>query len=154
MRKILLVSLSVHWTVVFALSAFSAAPAVAGPLLPAAVLATGHGLAAALFLWTALTAWGEGRCDEIAAVAVAVAALALAASVVASGTVPGIGDVAAMQIAALGATWLVIRAEAQHQPEPPVFDWSGEVARRLALGAAHGSMLSRLSRRGPTGGEG
>lgn len=149
-RKILLVSLSVHWTVVFALSALSAAPAEAGPLLPAAALAIGYGLAAALFLWAALAAWGGERCDEIAALAVASAALVLAASV----AVSGIAGAAAMQVAALGVTWLVIRAEASHEPAPPPADRSGEVARRLALGAAHGSMLSRLSQRGPAGGEG
>lgn len=149
-RKILVASLSVHWMVIFALAAFSAAPEGAGPLLTPALLATGYGLVATLFLWTAIAAWGGSRCDEIAALAVAVAALVLAAAV----SISGMEGATAMQIAALGATYLVIRAEAQTEPPPATIDWSGEMARRLALGAAHGSMLSRLSQREPAGGKG
>ena len=149
MRKILIASLSVHWTVVFALAAFSAAPVDAAAILPAVGFATAHGLVAALFLWSALAALCDERCDGIAALAIAVAAPVLAAGI----AVSGMQGAAAMQMAALAATWLVIRAETPPEPAVRVVDRSGEVARRLAIGAAHGSMLSRLSRRGPTGEE-
>ena len=145
MRTILTTSLSVHWMAVFLLLALAAAPSGDEPLAVAAALATGHALVAALFLWTAIAAWGGGRCDEVAGLALGVAALVLAMAAALDGAPGG----AAMQLAALGVTWLVIRALAAAESEPPAVDWSGEVARRLALGAAHGSMLSRLSRRGP-----
>lgn len=149
MRKILITSLSVHWTVVFAHSALTAAPQMAAPAAWAAILATGHALVAALFLWTALAAWAGEEGGDVARLALSVAALVLGVQTILQGQ----DAMAAMSLAALAATYLVVRAEAAAREEQPAVDWSGEVARRLALAAAHGSMLSRLSQRAPGEGE-
>lgn len=162
MPRILIASLALHWTVMFAVQvirAGEAASVASGAAIPA-VAAVAYSLAAALFLWTALAAWGREQADgsgEIArlALVVAVSAIAVGAGVtVVSGGAPEIHALA-MQLAALVATYLVIRfeeAEAAMQPEPE--DRSGALARRLAVGAAHGTMLSRLAARGPQGVDG
>ena len=161
MRRILTISLSAHWTAVFAIMAAKAAMARAPGaeglawLVPPA-LAIGHGVIAALFLWTVVAAIG-GRREEGGAAAIARPAFAAATFVLTLGVVAayaGIGpqsiSLAAVQLAALGATYLVVRmedAEAGRPVEQP--DYSHAVARRMAAGAAHSSMLTRLSGRRP-----
>lgn len=150
MPKILIISLSTHWAVVFAHCALAAAPQFAAPVVAmAAAQATGHALVAALFLWTALAAWAGEDGEGVARLALSVAALVLGAQTILQGP----DAMAAIWLAGLAATYLVIRAETAAREEQPAVDWSGEVARRLALAAAHGSMLSRLSRRAPGEGE-
>lgn len=156
MQRILITSLSVHWTVVFAFAAFQAAGMHPQETAIAAMLAVAYALAATLFLWLALTAWGRGagEVDAVAGLALAMAALALAAGLILDWMAGGAPPLmlAATQVAALGVTHLVIRAG---EPSAVTADGtrglSGAFARRLALSAAHGSMLTRLSRRDTPG---
>ena len=157
MHKILTTSLSVHWAAVFAMAAANAAD-LAGAVHPAAAAAhaCAHALVAMLFLWTALAAWSERADDagEVARLALAVAVPVLAFST-ASGGMADHPFAAMVQLAALAASYLVIRGVAATARAKQVPDHSGAVARRLAAAAAHGSMLTRLSHRGqdlPEGG--
>ncbi|TYR33779.1 hypothetical protein FY036_06945 [Mesorhizobium microcysteis] len=161
MHKILITSLSVYWTVVFALAASGAGTLSAAGLEQAglgdATLAIANALVAALFLWTAIATWARvpgapsGGYDDVARVAFTAASLVLSAAALVEGlggeqVSPMIG----IKFAALAASYLVIRMEERAgEQEPAVVDYSYAVARRLAVGAAHGSMLSRLTRRGP-----
>lgn len=158
MQKILVTSLAAYWTVVFALGACGIAglsAAVHAPDMVATAMATAHALVALLFLWTAFAAWGarDDGADDVARLALGMAVLLLAAVGIHEALAtdaPMPDPTSAMQLAALAATYLVIRVEeAATEREPPPVDYSSAVARRLAAGAAHGSMLSRLSRRGP-----
>ena len=152
MQRILITNLSVHWTIVFAFAAFQAAGIHEQQPVFAATLAVANALAATIFVWMAFTAWGREavEIEAVARLALSVAALVLAGGLLvewASGAVPSL-MLAATQIAALGVTYLVARAD----DEPAKIaagteDLSGAFARRLALSAAHGSMLTRLSRR-------
>ncbi len=158
MQKILVTSLAVYWAVLFALGACGIAElsaATHAPDMVATAMATAHALVALLFLWTGVAAWGarDDGADDVARLALGTAVLLLAAvgvhEALATGT-PTPGNASAMQLAALAATYLVIRVEeAAREREAPPADYSSAVARRMAAGAAHGSMLSRLSRRGP-----
>lgn len=162
MSRILIASLALHWTVVFgvqAVGAGEAASLTSDPALPA-VAAVAYSLAAAVFLWTALAAWspepagGSGEVARLALVIAVPAIVAGAGAAAISGGRPQMG-VLAMQLAALAATYLVIRfEEEQASMQPSSEDRSGALARRLAVGAAHGSMLSRLAARGPQGVDG
>lgn len=156
MQKILITSLAAYWTVVFAVGACGVAGLSAGihaPDLFATAMAVAQSLVALLFLWTAFAALGhrDEGVDDVARLALSAAvlvsgAVAVEQAVVAGSSTPGAAST--MQLAALAATYLVIRAEAAER-KPRSVDYSSAVARRLAIGAAHGSMLSRLSRRGP-----
>ena len=114
-------------------------------------------LVSVLFLWAALSAWGRASASlsdagDVARIAVSAAAVMTTVSAVmhmVSGGDPALAG-PAMQVAALGATYLVMRfEEVAAERKPAEIDYSNIVARRLAAGAAHGSMLTRLSRRGP-----
>lgn len=156
MHRVLVSCLSLYWVVVFAMAAaglVSVDATAPGPWQVA--LACGHTLVSALFLWSALVAWAwqgdhTGDVEDVASLALAVAAIALAAATALAGPAAAAQSAAttAIQLAALGATFLVIRGEAGRRSETEP-DPSQAVARRLAARAAHGSMLSRLSGRGP-----
>ncbi|MEO3385946.1 hypothetical protein [Mesorhizobium sp. CAU 1741] len=157
MNKILITCLTAHWAIVYGLWATQAAGlADAGDMgtsIGAGFDAAAHALVGVLFLWAGVTVWGRGGGDvaEVTALAFAAAAVVLAATTALNaGAEPAtLGDTA-FQLAALGVTYLVVRDEdARSREEQPERDYSNEVARRLATGAAHGSMLTRLSRRGP-----
>ena len=152
MQRILITSLSVHWTIVFALAAFQAGGMQAEAPATAALLAIAHALVAILFLWLGTVAWGRkpGETDTVARLAFAVAALVLAAGALVDGLSgqPLPLAMTATQLAVLGVTYLVVGAEdASAGRQAGTEELSGAFARRLALAAAHGSMLTRLSRR-------
>lgn len=149
MQRILITSLSVHWTIMFGLAAFQISASATG-VLAAAALAGAHALVAMLFLWLAVSVWGRasGEGDEIARSAFAGAVLVLAAATLA-GDAPLTMAASATQLAALGVTYLIVRDEeaAFAGGQPGTKQLSGAFARRLALAAAHGAMLTRLSKR-------
>jgi hypothetical protein len=153
MPRVLIACLSAHWATVFAFRAFEAgAGAMSSGMAPAAVTGVLYCLAGATFLWTGLAAWGREPSGEVAPVALLVSVLALGAGVAAAAITGQRPDIhaTAMQLAALVATYLLIRFEevqAAMLPQPE--DGSGAFARRLAIGAAHGAMLSKLAARGP-----
>lgn len=137
-----------------AMSQMGQSGAVAGLALAAA-----HGAVAAGFLW----AFGAVMLDEGAgareigfavnaafggAILLAAASLLLM-PVTADG---GSAHVLFVQLAALGATYAAIHAEVagSAQADAPA---RAEVAQRMAVGAAHDSMLAALSGRGGTGEE-
>lgn len=151
MRPILTLAIAVYWLAHFVLGALEAGQALA-PIW-AIVVATGNGIAATCFLWLAVEAVldGEGTQD--------VAALATAAGTVLMATVamgPALGGPApetangAVAIAALAACYAAIRLECgARDPRRADEDYSPRIARRMAAGAAHGSMLSRIAQRKP-----
>lgn len=152
MHRIVVTCLSVHWMAVFALEAAAAVPAYGVRLVPSLAFVAAHLLVAAMFLWTALAAWGPARGgNEVARLGFSVGALVLAAGALLGGPTGEATSLTAVatQLLALGVTYLVIRAEESSvrnaAPEP---DLSGLIAHRLALAAVHGSMLRSLSGRG------
>lgn len=153
MQRILIISLSVHWTIMFALAAFQVGALEAEAPAAAAALASAHALAAMLFLWMATAFWSAspGEAGTVARLAFAVAVLVLAAAALAGGLGgrPFPPGATAIQIAALGVTYLVVSVEEAGiaGERPGTGQLSGAFARRLALAAAHGSMLGRLSKR-------
>lgn len=161
MHRLLITCFSAHWTVVFGLQALAKTSAVTDDTIAQSIVSAGLSLGcmlvSALFFWAALSAWGRASgalsdAGDVARIAVAAAAVMTSLSV-AMNMMSG-GDPAfagpAMQVAALGATYLVVRfEEVAAERKPAEIDYSNIVARRLAAAAAHGSMLTRLSRRGP-----
>lgn len=152
MQRILITSLSVHWTIMFALAAFRIGAAAAGAPA-AAALAGAHALVAMLFLWMGVSVWGaaQGGTDRIVRSVIAAAVLVLAIATLAGGggDEPLSSAANATQLAALGVTYLVGRAEeaAIAGEQRGTAQLSGAFARRLAVAAAHGAMLARLSKR-------
>lgn len=157
MQKILITSLAAYWTIVFAVGAFGAAGLSAyvhAPGLLDTALAVGQALVALLFCWTALAASShtDDATRDVARLAIGAAVLVCAALAAREAAAAGMlvdSKAYAMQVAGLAATYLVMHVEAVAERKPRSVDYSNAVARRLAVGAAHGSMLSRLSRRGP-----
>ena len=157
MQKILITSLAAYWTIVFAVGACGVAGLSAGihaPDLFDTAMAVAQALVALLFLWTAFAALGhrDEGVDDVARLALSAAVLVSGAVAVEQAVVGGFstpGAASTMQLAALAATYLVVSVDTATEREPRSVDYSRAVARRLAIGAAHGSMLSRLSRRGP-----
>ena len=152
MHRFFVTSLSIYWAVVFGLGALGVLPHSIGvPIAVPAVLAVGHALVCALFSWNAVAVLvtDPHAGSNTGSVAFACAALMLTLDLMVDAvTASQPLDAGAIQIAALGVTWLVVRGEGGEQKSPSK-DYSSLVARRLAVGAAHGTMLTRLSRRGP-----
>jgi len=155
MRNVLTICLSGHWAVVFALSAAQAA-AGASHSAGLAAVATGEMLAATLFSWAAVAAWARRAkvsddVADIARAAIGVGGLMLALGAVVHGRLDGTAAAlseTAIPLAALGVSFLVMRAEQGRGAEEPAAESESRAqARRLAVAAAHGTLLSRLSRR-------
>ena len=172
MRFLLSPLLSFHWMVVFALLAVLASgprgldrivsmigfsefaePAFGRSL--SAVFAVIFALVAVLFLWSLLTT-GQGDgftrpADDVAMLAFAAAIAATTALLMTVAVLPAGGLFAAvtLQICGLGASYAAINAE--RRSLSLVADDGAEnrsAARLMAVGAAHASMLTRLSGRG------
>jgi hypothetical protein len=131
--------------------------AEAGPVLSSA-LAVGFLLVAVLFLWTLATALlqrshGPGETDEVARTAFGVAAgmMTVLLGVGVGYPVPGLFASASLQLLALLVSYVAIYAEQRRATHGGEDALSGTeaTARLMALGAAHDSMMPRLSGRGP-----
>lgn len=151
MRPILTLAIALYWLAHFALGAIEAGQSPVPGW--AALMATGHAVAATCFLWLAMDcALGGEEVEDVAALAAGAGVLLIAitagiASLV--GTIPA-PDGAAAGIAALAASYAAIRLEcARHAERADGEDCSPRVARQMAAGAAHGSMLSRIARPTP-----
>ena len=127
----------------------------AGPFLSTA-LAIGFSLAAALFLWMLGTALVHrnrevGDTDDVARVAFGVAT-GMMAVLLAVGVwypVHGLFASSSMQLAALLVSYIAVYAKQRrgtHAPQEQPDDVTA-TARFMALGAAHSSMLTRISGR-------
>lgn len=182
MRPLLTYLVPVYWMAAFALMAAQAVSHPAGldlfpgsgvaPIVLEAGKAMNHGvstalsiafgLVATLFLWTLLTAVlasedYPGGYDEVASIAFGGAVLMVTVALVVTalrgeGGVQGAG---AFQLAALMASYVAVIAErrAFAAPKASEEDTLRATARRMALGAAHSSMLTRLvGRNAPQGG--
>lgn len=182
MRPLLTYLVPVYWMAAFALMAAQAVSHPVGlevfpgsgvaPIVLEAGKAMNHGvstafsiafgLVATLFLWTFLTAVlaaedYPGGYEEVASIAFGGAVLMVTIALVVSaargeGGVQGAG---AFQLAALMASYVAVIAErrAFAAPKTPEADPFRAAARRMALGAAHSSMLTRLvGRNAPHGG--
>lgn len=158
MRNVLSICLSVHWAVMFALSAAQAAGGAShGPGL--AMLATGEMLVSVLFAWVALTALaGRTRpsCDvsDLLRPAVGLAGLVIAFGAVRAG-MDGAGaplSATALPMVALGVSYLVMRFEhGREDVSAGSAKGSRDAARVRAVAAAHGTVLARLARPGDNG---
>jgi len=154
MRTILTPTIALYWVVVFAAYAVAAgAPQDASAL--SAVLATGHAVAGACFLWLATASLltrrhADAGVEEVATRAVVAGVIVLGMSVglrVPSGVGVSVIDTSAA-LAALAASYVAIRMEHRlAREEGRAKNYSPLVARRLAAGAAHGSMLARIAGR-------
>lgn len=158
MRNVLSICLSVHWAVMFALSAVQAAGG-AGHGFGLAMLATGEMLVSVLFAWVALTAWAgrtQPSCDmsDLLRPAVGLAGLVIAFGAVRAG-MDGIAaplSATALPMAALGVSYLVMRLEHDREDVPAGSEPdSRDAARVRATAAAHGTVLARLARPGGRG---
>lgn len=175
MRHLLTTILTFHWTAVFGLLALVTVlggdSGMAGVL---SMLGVGYSDAAAqlpllstlfsfaftmvavLFLWAFVTAFFNvgtdgGETTEVFGIAFAAAALTMTAVVLAGALfdVSGLLPVAAAHLAALLVSYLAIFAErwAMVLSTAPSQNDIGAAARVMALGAAHSTMLARLSGR-------
>lgn len=158
MSRILTAILSLHWAVVFALAAAErvdgyggfAAP-LSGSFIPLGI-ATGYGLVAILFLWTAVSALAGGRRSpgetvQVARLAFCGAVLALMVGLVGAGVSLSTAGATpfAVQLAALLCTYLVMRLdgrEAEDGAQKEGFHTTRAAARLMALGAAHRTLLA------------
>jgi len=178
MPRLLTLFVAAYWTTFFAILALAAAGEGAGegfaefhalvspeasrlPLAAGApanpLLAIGFLLVAVLFLWTLATTLFEARAgegDDVARLALGAAA-GMMTVLLALGGWSGVGDALSavtLQFVALLASYGAILAESARQAaragaEKPA---AAATARAMAIGAAHHTMLSRLSRRGPS----
>lgn len=177
MRLFLTYVLPFHWMMVFALLAGLAgsgdsgmqtalltlgasapgfdAGSPTGNLL-STVFATGFGFVAALFLWSLVTAAvGDaefpGPIDEVSGLAFAGGIAAMSALVLfgAFRPIDGLFQAAAFQVAALGASYVAVHAQRRAASLHTIVEGDDlrAAARLMAAGAAHSSMLSRLSGR-------
>jgi len=152
MKTILIASLCAFWAVSFSLACVHAiGVGVAEGDIGAAALAVVQSLVAMLFAWCGVSAvLGERRKDgvvqNLARLAVAGAAIALAAMVLVGESAMSGGSVAA-QFAALGVTYLVMKAEMVHDLSPLSPVRMEDPARQMARSAASGTVLAHLSGR-------
>lgn len=173
MRYLITQLFSLHWLATFGLLAATAADATTGPLALADLatrLAGGHstaefllplafsvafGLAAAMFLWTLLTVWlgANAQPAEVSTVATLAHGVALAATSAAMiGLIAAGGGEAltpaSVLLASIGVSFAAMRIEhsdAQEEQDAP--DLGQAAMRIMALGAAHSSMLGKISGR-------
>ncbi|TKT76834.1 hypothetical protein [Aquamicrobium sp. LC103] len=146
MCRILAISLSVHWAVVFAAAAIRSGGMPGDgirPDAPAVALCVAFALVSVLFAWAAACeSFGEGRRD-VRRLSLTAAVIMLTAAI-AAGRPDG---EAAMQLAGLAGTYLLLRFEGEEASEERETDRSSVLAQRIALDAAHISMMARLSGR-------
>ncbi len=173
MRHLLSSFLALHWAIVFALLAFvcidrsrgvAAALSVLGGSLHGqaddidnvmlvAPLATALLVVAMLFCWTLVEtlANGAGTSGGVARIAF-IGACGVLSLMLVGGTVQGVKDlflIVSVQLAALLASYMAMQTE-QRAAEPATVAANRDirsVARAMARGAAHTSMLSRISGR-------
>ncbi len=133
----------------------------AGPVLSTA-LAFGFTLTSVLFLWMMLTALAHVRriqrdTDEIARLAFGVAAamMTILLAVGAGFVVRGLFASASLQLLALLVSYVAVQTEQRrHSETAQTGGGDTEItARVMAIGAAHNSMLSRISQRPANPGE-
>lgn len=154
MKTILIASLCAFWAVTFSLACMRAiGVGVEAGAVEIGALAVILALVAMLFVWCAVcTVFGErrsaGEVQNLVRLAVAGAVIAFAAMAVVGESAIS-GESVAAQFAALGITYLVMKAEAVREAKPQAAE-AGDPIRRMARGAARGTVLSRLSRRGVT----
>ncbi len=175
MRPIISIVLPVHWMAVFLLMAIllssgpsgfahllgflgvSDAAAVASfPEMGTALLGAGLGLVAATFLWLVVAALAgdrrfPGAIEDVAGLAFGTAIVMVTIVFLVAAPYPLVGLLppATVLAAALAASYAAVQAERRaiklHRPDRDV---SQSKARTMAVGAAHLSMLSRVSGRG------
>lgn len=107
-------------------------------------------VAATLFLWVAIAGLNgaDGTAADIGGVAASMGIVTLALVPGAAGTPVGqLSPHLGVHIAALCCTYLVVKSAGGNNAAMPV-EQGPRQARRMAIGAAHGSMLARLSGRG------
>lgn len=166
MARLLTAFLSLHWTMVFAVAAshyFVAQPETAvgglaalpglagsGPL----VFCIGNALIAVLFLWLLVSAMLERgpenkETGEVARIVFGGGVLMTTAGLLADTVLPSAQAVmsGAVQLAALMASYLVIHFDRLSAPRATSAGEtdSGGVARAMALGAVHDSIVARLA---------
>lgn len=164
MRTILTPTIALYWLAVFSMEAVTAAGGPQGATALSATLATGHAVVAASFLWLATASFLAGRAADTGVEEVA--ASALAAAVIVTGVSLGLQGMfaaavplveSAALVAGLAASYVAVRLEHRlaREDDDGAMDYSPLVARRLAAGAAHGSMLARIAGRSadPAGSE-
>lgn len=158
MHRILVSVVCTYWIVGFAFRAAEIA-GFGGTLPPdawsvATLASIACMVAAALFCWLAivdLDGVDDGAAD-IGGLAVSTGIVTLMLTAGLRGMPFGqLSSELGVHIAALCVTYLVVRPTRGASVLSPDVDGSREQARRMAIGAAHGSMLSRFSRRGPHG---
>jgi len=178
MRLFLTYLLPFHWMAVFALLAVLAASGAGGTgyvleilgatvapdenagfgAVVSTVFATGFALVAVLFFWSLVTSaiGGDdfpGPVADVSSLAfgTAIGAMTTLFLVAAIHPVTGLFQAVAFQIAALAASYVAVHCERRASSLTVVVE--GEdvraAARLMAAGAAHSSMLTRLSGRGP-----
>lgn len=121
----------------------------------AGAMAFGSGLAAVLFMWMTLALVFDrrgltGDADEVARLAFATATGLLTLALLAGMALPlsGLLSTVSLLLAALLVSYVAVHAERRAMPEPwQPPDAGEERASIMALGAAHNSLLSRLSGR-------
>lgn len=155
MKTILIASLCAFWAATYSVGCGRAIGigAVDGAVETGA-LAIAQALVAVLFVWCGVCAVLGQRSARGDVLDVARLAFAGATVVSAAMVVSGVGPISTgsltAQLAALGVTYLVVRAEAAALGVPQQATQPGDTARLLALGAVHGTLLARRSRRGVT----
>lgn len=171
MRQILTSVIAIFWMAAFGVMAITAAAGgenglanlfgmLGAPVAETAGHPTAAGLfalVAALFLWMFLTAFfgdhaTSGAGEEVARMAVGLAMVVLALVLVVGGLVEraqGVFIAVAVILAALAGSYLVVAAERLRSVlwTEPESDDIRAAARLMAAGAAHNSMLDRLSGR-------
>lgn len=175
MRQILTSVIAIFWMAAFGVMAITAAAGgenglanlfgmlgapvaeTAGHPTAAGLFAILFALVAALFLWMFLTAFfgdhaTSGAGEEVARMAVGLAMVVLALVLVVGGVVErarGVFIAVAVILAALAGSYLVVAAERFRSVlwTEPESDDIRAAARLMAAGAAHNSMLDRLSGR-------
>ncbi len=153
MKTILIASLCAFWAASFSLASVDAIGiGVAEGIVAAGALAVVQSLVAMLFAWCGICAvLGERQKDgvvqNLARLAVAGAAIVFAAMVVAGESAMSGGSSVTAQFAALGVTYLVMKAEMVHDLSPRSPVRMEDPARQMARSAARGTVLAHLSGR-------
>lgn len=160
MNRVVIAGLAAHWVVLFGLMAFQAAGFGTGGQaalsVPGFALAGVLALVAALYAWLCLAGLSAScrqarQIADIAEAATGCAVLAVTGLWLAGWEQALVGasrTALAAQVAALAVTYMAVRY-ALTRVAPQRTDTATAVARRLALGAVHNSMLGRFSGRRP-----
>jgi hypothetical protein len=171
MHRLLGLFVSGYWTAIFGLFAFAAAGG-APAAIPTATLARSVGtvtmfaggtmtvavvlvfaLTASLFLWMFVSILMEtevdGQADEVGRIAFSVAVAVMMAISLASAALPASGAFASSStlLLTLLVSYLATQADRPQPLAEADEDESGAAARLMAVGAAHNSLLGRISGR-------